>query len=69
MLLLTSDRMRERSASQNQLLRLLPCVVRIAKVAVRCSLAVNWLLQVELLHNDTWPKVPVLADDLDKLQV
>ena len=33
------------------------------------SLAVNRLLQVELLHNDTWSKVPVLSNNFDKLQV
>ena len=38
-------------------------------MAVCRSLAVNRLLQVELLHNDTWSKVPVLPDNLDKLQV
>lgn len=32
-------------------------------------LAVNRLLQVELLHNDTWSKVPVLPDNFDKLRV
>jgi hypothetical protein len=38
-------------------------------VTVCSSLAVNWLLQVELLHDDTGTKVPVLPDNLDELRV
>ena len=57
------------AALQNQFLRLLPRVIGIPEVTVRRSLAVDRLLQVELLHNDTWPEVPVLADNLDKFQV
>ncbi len=55
--------------SQDELLGLLPCVCWVTKVTVCCGLAVNRPLQVELPHNDTWTKVPVLPDDLDKLQV
>jgi len=58
-----------RRLSQNERLGLLPGVCGIAKVTVGRSLAVNWLLQVELLHNDTWPQVPILADNLDKFRV
>ena len=58
-----------RCASQNQLLGLLPCVVGVAEVAVRCRATVDRLLQVELLHDDTGPEIPVLADDLDELDV
>ena len=56
-------------ASQNQLLGLLPCVVGVAEVAVRCGATVDRLLQVELLHDDARPEIPVLADDLDELEV
>ena len=55
--------------SQSQLLGFLPCVLRVAKVAVCRRLAVNRLLEVKLLHDNTRPKIPVLADNLDKLQV
>jgi hypothetical protein len=55
--------------SQNQLLGLLPCIRRVAKVAVCRSLAIYRLLQVELLHDDTWSEVPILANDLDEFQV
>ena len=55
--------------SQGELLRLLPRVRWVAKVTVGSSLAVNRFLQVELLHDDTGTKVPVLPDDLDELQV
>ena len=59
----------DRKASQNQLLGLLPCVIRVAEVTILRGLAVDRLSQVELLHDDTRPKIPVLADDLDKPQV
>lgn len=59
----------KRHTSQNRLLSLLPCAIRIDKVVVRRDLAVDRLLQVELLHNDIWPKISNLVDDLDKFQV
>ena len=58
-----------RCASQNQLLVLLPCVVGVAEVAVRYGATVSQLLQVELLHDDPGPEIPVLADDIDELEV
>jgi hypothetical protein len=36
-------------------------------VTVLGSLEVDWLGQVELLDNDTWSHVEVVADNLDKL--
>ncbi len=59
----------QRRVSQNQLLGLFPCVVGVAEMAVRRSPAIYRLLQVELFHDDTWSEIPVLADDIDKLQV
>ncbi len=38
-------------------------------MTVGCSLAVDRLLQVELLHDNTRPKIPVLPDNLDELQI
>ena len=54
---------------EDELLGLLPGVLWVAEVTVCRSLAVNRLLQVELLHNNTRSKVPVLPDNLDKLKV
>lgn len=56
-------------ASQYELLGLFPRVRWVAEVTIGRSLAVNWLLKVELLHDDTGPKIPVLPDDLDELQI
>ena len=56
-------------ASQYELLGLFPRVCWVAKVTIGRSLAVNWLLKVELLHDDTGPKIPVLPDDLDELHI
>ena len=56
-------------ASQSQLLGLLPCVVGVAEMSVRCGATVDRLLQVELLHDDAGPEVPVLADNLDEFEV
>lgn len=36
-------------------------------MAVLGGLTVDWLDEVELLDNDTWPEVEVVADDLDEL--
>ena len=33
------------------------------------SLAVNRLLKVELLHDDTGPEIPILPNNLDELQI
>lgn len=55
--------------SQDELLGLFPRVCWVAKVTIGSGLAVNRLLQVELLHDDTGPKVPVLPDNLDELGI
>ena len=55
--------------SQYKLLRLFPRVRRVAKVTVGRGLAINRLLKVELLHDDTGSKIPILPDNLDKLQI
>lgn len=36
-------------------------------MAVLRSLKIDWLSQVELLHNDTWPHVEVVLDNADQL--
>ncbi|SRR6266852_2603629 len=56
-------------ASQYELLGLFPRVRRVAEVTIGRSLAVNRLLKVELLHDDTGPKIPILPDNLDELQI
>ena len=54
-------------SSQDELLGLFPGVRWVTEVTICSGLAVNRLLQVELLHDDTGPKVPVLSDNLDEL--
>ena len=56
-------------ASQHELLRLFPRVRRVAEVTIGRSLAVNRFLKVELLHDDTGPKIPILPDNLDELRI
>jgi hypothetical protein len=56
-------------ASQDELLGLFPRVRWVAEMTIGSGLAVNRLLQVELLHDDTGPKVPILPDNLDELSV
>ena len=56
-------------ASQYELLGLFPRVRWVAEVTICRSLAVNRLLKVELLHDDTGPKIPILPDNLDELQI
>jgi hypothetical protein len=55
--------------SKYELLRLFPRVRRVAEVTIGRSLTVNRLLKVELLHDDTRPKIPILSDNLDELQI
>jgi hypothetical protein len=56
-------------ASQYKLLGLFPGVRWVAEVTIGRSLAVNRLLKVELLHDDTGPKIPILPDNLDELRI
>ena len=55
--------------SQYELLGLFPRVRWVAEVTIGRSLAVNRLLKVQLLHDDTGPKIPILPDNLDELQI
>ena len=55
--------------SKYELLRLFPRVRRVAEVTISRSLAVNRLLKVKLLDDDTGPKIPILPDNLDELQI
>lgn len=55
--------------SQDELLGFFPRVRWVAKVTIGSGLAVNRLLQVKLLHDNTGPKVPILPDNLDELRV
>jgi hypothetical protein len=57
------------NASQDELLGLFPRICWVAEVTIGSSLAVNRLLQVELLHDDTRPEVPILPDNLDELRI
>ena len=50
-----------------QSLWLLPGEALVGEVAVLGSLTVDWVGQVELLDNDTWTHVEVVANDLNKL--
>lgn len=42
-----------------ELLWLLPREFRASKVSTKCSLCVNWLLESQVSHNDTWLQVEV----------
>ena len=55
--------------SKYELLGLFPGVRWVAEVTIGRSLAINWLLKIEFLHNDTGPKIPILPDNLDELQI
>lgn len=56
-----------RAGLELELLRLLPGEVGVREVAVLRGLAVDWLDEVELLHDDTWAHIEVLLDDGDQL--
>ena len=50
-------------------LGLLPGVVGVTEVTVRGGLEVDWLLEVELLDDDSRSEIPVALDDLDELGI
>lgn len=50
-----------------QFFRLLPRVLLVGEVTVRCCLEVDWFGQVQLLDNDTGSEVEVVTYDLDQL--
>ena len=56
-------------ALELELLGLLPGVAGVTKVTVGSGLQVLGLLEVELPDDDTGPQVPVVADDLDHVEV
>jgi len=52
---------------KHELLRLLPAELVTAKVTIGARLAVDWLLQIQLLDDLARTQVKVLLDDLEKL--
>jgi len=57
------------SSLELELLGLLPRVGRVTEVTVRGGLEVDWLLEVELLDDDSRSEIPVALDDLDELGI
>jgi len=47
--------------------RLFPGKALVRKVSILGSPAVDWVGQVQLLDDDTWPEIEVRVDDLDEL--
>src|SRR5688572_8950616 len=68
------ERQKERERSDAKLLKLellglLPRVVGVAEVTVRCSLEVLGLLEAELLDDNAGAEIPVVIDDLDEFSI